>query len=55
MTMVAEGYHATLSIYDRITSLKIKNQTPIITPTYGVLYKEQEAKTQLKKLELLIC
>ena len=54
MTMVAEGYHATSSIYNRITSLKIKNQTPIITSTYGILHKEQDAKTQLKKLELLI-
>ena len=54
MTMVAEGYHATSSIYDRITSLKIKNQTPIITSTYGILYKEKDAKTQLKKLEFLI-
>ncbi len=54
MTMVAEGYHATSSIYNRVTSLKIKNQTPIITSTYGILYKEQDAKTQLKKLELLI-
>ena len=54
MTMVAEGYHATSSIYDRITSLKIKNQTPIITSTYGILYKEKDAKTQLKKLEFII-
>ena len=54
MTMVAEGYHATSSIYHRITSLKIKNQTPIITSTYGILYKEKDAKTQLKKLEFII-
>ena len=54
MTMVAEGYHATASIYDRITNLKIKNQTPLISSTYRILHKEKDAKTQLKKLELII-
>ena len=35
---------------------KIKQikQTPIISSTYNILYKEKEPKAQLKKLEKLI-
>ena len=54
MTMVAEGYHASSSIYFRINTLKIKKQTPIITTTHNILHKDKDPKTQLKKLEALI-
>ena len=54
MTMVAEGYHAANSIYARAQKLKIKKQTPIVSSTYNILYKEKDPKTQLKKLEELI-
>jgi glycerol-3-phosphate dehydrogenase (NAD(P)+) len=54
MTMVAEGYHAAKSIYDRVLKLKSIKQTPIITSTYNILYKEKDPKTQLKRLEGLI-
>ena len=54
MTMVAEGYHASSSIYFRINTLKIKKQTPIITTAHNILHKDKDPKTQLKKLEALI-
>lgn len=54
MTMVAEGYHATSSIYARCQALKIIKETPIISITYSVLHKEKDPKTQLRKLEPLI-
>lgn len=54
MTMVAEGYPATKSIYARVKKLKKTKQIPIISSTYNVLYKEKDPKTQIKKLENLI-
>ena len=54
MTMVAEGYPAAKSIYTRIKKIKQTKQTPIISSTYNILYKEKEPKAQLKKLEKLI-
>ena len=54
MTMIAEGYHATRSIYAKSQQLKIKKQTPIITSAYNILYEEKDPKTQITKLESLI-
>jgi glycerol-3-phosphate dehydrogenase len=54
MTMVAEGYHAAKSIYARVLKLKSTKQTPIISSTYNILYKEKDPKAQLKRLEELI-
>lgn len=54
MTMVAEGYHAAKSIYARVLKLKSIKQTPIISSTYNILYKEKDPKAQLKRLEGLI-
>ena len=51
MNMVAEGYHATRSIYAKSQQLKIKKQTPIITSAYNILYEEKDPKTQITKLE----
>jgi len=54
MTMVAEGHPAAKSIYARVKKMKQIKQTPIITSTYNILFKEKDPKTQLKKLEKLI-
>ena len=54
MTMVAEGHPAAKSIYARVKKMKQIKQTPIISSTYNILFKEKDPKTQLKKLEKLI-
>ena len=54
MTMVAEGHPAAKSIYARVKKMKQIKQTPIISSTYSILFKEKDPKTQLKKLEKLI-
>ena len=54
MTMFVEGYHAAKSIYAMVQKLKIKKQTPIISSTYNILYKEKDPASQLIKLEELI-
>ena len=51
--MFDEGFHAAKSIYARVQKLKIKKQTPIISSTYNILYKEKDPKAELKKLEWL--
>ena len=55
MTMIAEGYSATASIYKIIKKLKILKETNIINSAYKILHQEKEAKKEIKKLSFLIC
>lgn len=50
MTMVAEGYSATLSLKKIITQLKIEKEAPIVMRTYNILYLEKEPKKEIKQL-----
>ena len=54
MTMIAEGYSATASLYKIIKSLKILKETKIINSAYKILHQEKEAKKEIKKLSYLI-
>lgn len=48
MSMIAEGYYATRSIYEKAKELKIK--TPIISSIYSVLFEEKNVEKQFGKL-----
>ena len=54
MTMIAEGYSATASIYKIIKKLKILKEANIINSAYKILHQEKEAKKEIKKLSYLI-
>ena len=54
MTMVAEGYSATASIFKIIKNLKLQKQTQIINSAYKILHQEKDAKKEIKKLSHLI-
>ncbi len=54
MTMIAEGYSATASLYKIIKNLKILKETKIINSAYKILHQEKEAKKEIKKLSFLI-
>ena len=54
MTMIAEGYSATASLYKIIKKLKILKETKIINSAYKILHQEKEAKKEIKKLSYLI-
>lgn len=44
LSMVAEGYSATASIFKIIKKMKIQNEAPIIKSTYKILYLEKDPK-----------
>ncbi|WP_407505154.1 NAD(P)H-dependent glycerol-3-phosphate dehydrogenase [Elizabethkingia meningoseptica] len=48
MSMVAEGYYATKSIYEIEKQKKLK--LPIVNTVYEILYEEKNAEKQFKKL-----
>ena len=54
MTMVAEGYSATASLYKIIKKLKLQKETNIINTAYKILYQEKDPKKEIKKLSTLI-
>lgn len=49
MSMVAEGYYATKSAYDK-NKAEGNARTPIIDAVYNVLYEKKEAKNEFEKL-----
>ena len=53
--MVAEGYHATASIYKIIASLKRTNETPILNITHNIIHLGKDPKLQINSLVPLIC
>ena len=54
LTMVAEGYSATASIYKIIKKLKIQKEAPIVYNAYKVLYLDKEPNKVIKALADLI-
>ncbi len=54
LTMVAEGYSATASIYKIIKKLKIQKEAPIVYNAYKVLYLDKDPKKIIKALTSLI-
>ena len=54
MTMVAEGFSATLSIFRIIKKRKLQKQTKIIHTAYKILYLDKDPKTEIKKLAALM-
>ena len=54
MTMIAEGYNASASIYQIVKKLKLERQTNIITTAYKILHLEKDAKSEIKKLSKLL-
>ena len=54
LTMVAEGYSATASIYKIIKKLKIQKEAPIVYNAYKVLYLDKDPKKVIKALTTLI-
>lgn len=54
LTMVAEGYSATASIYKIIKKLKIQKEAPIVYNAYKVLYLDKDPKKVIKALTNLI-
>lgn len=54
MTMIAEGYNASASIYQIVKKLKLERQTNIITTAYKILHLEKDAKSEIRKLSKLL-
>lgn len=50
MSMVAEGYYATKSVYEQKAGFKSKVRTPIIDAVYDVLYLHKDAKRTFASL-----
>ena len=54
LSMVAEGYSATASIYKIIKKMKIQNEAPIIKSAYKILYLEKDPKKIISLLSKTI-
>ena len=54
LSMVAEGYSATASIFKIIKKMKIQNEAPIIKSAYKILYLEKDPKKIINLLSKLI-
>ena len=54
LSMVAEGYSATASIFKIIKKMKIQNEAPIIKSTYKILYLEKDPKKIINLLSKAI-
>ncbi|MFL2585617.1 MAG: NAD(P)H-dependent glycerol-3-phosphate dehydrogenase [Parvicellaceae bacterium] len=54
MNMVAEGYNATNCIHELLTKESYNSESPIITATYNILYKEADPKEEIEALSSLI-
>ena len=54
MNMVAEGYNATNCIYELLAKESYNSESPIITATYNILYKEAVPKEEIEHISGLI-
>lgn len=54
LSMVAEGYSATASIFKIIKKMKILNEAPIIKSAYKILYLEKDPKKTINLLSKII-
>ena len=54
LSMVAEGYSATASIFKIIKKMKVLNEAPIIKSAYKILYLEKEPKKTINLLSKII-
>ena len=54
MNMVAEGYNATNCIYELLVKESYNSESPIITATYNILYKEAVPKEEIEHISGLI-
>ena len=54
LSMVAEGYSATASIFKIIKKMKIQNEAPIIKSAYKILYLEKDPKKIISLLSKII-